>query len=172
MLTVHEKTDSASSATEQLVLPYESRCKRRMRSKLQSGEEIALMLASGTILRGGDFLAGDDGRVIAVIAASEALIEARCTTPLQLGRVAYHLGNRHVAVEVGDDWLRFVADHVLAQMVQGLGCATRAINAAFEPEAGAYGAHAHEQNHSNVRLFDPGHGAHRSLPKIHEFPSS
>jgi urease accessory protein len=108
------------------------------------GEEIGLFLDRGTVLRGGDCLRADDGRVVEVVAADEDLIEIRCAGARSLARAAYHLGNRHTAVQVGPDWLRIVADDVLARMLAGLGATLRHVRAPFEPEAGAYaGAHAH-----------------------------
>ena len=78
-----------------------------------------------------------------MVAAPEALLEVRCTDCHALTRAAYHLGNRHVAVEVGEGWLRIQADHVLEGMLRGLGAEVVALSAPFEPEAGAY-AHGHQ----------------------------
>jgi urease accessory protein len=83
----------------------------------------------------------NDGRIVEVVAAPEALMEAVSGDPLLLAKAAYHLGNRHVAVELKPGRLRFAADHVLGEMVRGLGLKLVAIDAPFEPESGAYGAH-------------------------------
>jgi urease accessory protein len=99
-----------------------------------------------------------DGRVIEVIAQSERVLHVECDSPQALARAAYHLGNRHVPVQVGDGWLRIADDHVLARMLEGLGARFTALDAAFEPEAGAYGGHGHR--HDN----ESGHGG-----RIHEF---
>lgn len=112
-----------------------------MRARLVSGEECGLFLPRGTVLRGGDKLLGSDGRVIEVLAAPEMLMETASDDPLQLARAAYHLGNRHVAVELKPGRLRFAKDHVLGEMLRGLGLPVVEIEAPFEPEAGAYGAH-------------------------------
>ena len=117
--------------------------------------------ARGQILRGGDLLLADDGRVIEVAAATETVStvhSARCR--VQLARAAYHLGNRHVALQIGDGWLRYRHDHVLDEMVQGLGLTVTVEQAPFEPEAGAYhadadGAHGH--SHSDGHDHDHGH---------------
>jgi urease accessory protein len=93
------------------------------------------------VLRGGDRLLGKDGRVVEVVAAPEALMEAVSGDPLLIAKAAYHLGNRHVAVHLLPGKLRFVADHVLGEMVRGLGLKVAAVEAPFEPESGAYGAH-------------------------------
>ena len=133
---------------EQLTLPFESRCKSRLRTQLDGGEEVGLFLPRGTILRGGDRLAGNDGRIVQVVAAAETVTEARSADALLLARAAYHLGNRHVAVEVQPGLLRLAADHVLAQMLAGLGLEVTEARVPFEPEAGAYGpagSHTHER---------------------------
>jgi urease accessory protein len=140
----HRATDTATPAAVQLVLPFDDRCKSRLRTRLADGEEVGLFLERGGILRGGDRLLANDGRVVEVVAAPETLMEVRSANPLSLTRAAYHLGNRHVAVEIGPTWLRFAADRVLADMVTGLGFALIEIVAPFEPEAGAYaGGHSH-----------------------------
>ena len=141
MLLIEAGAPEGAAATETLLLPFESRCKSRLRTRLASGEEVGLFLERGRLLRGGDRLLGKDGRVIEVVAAAEALMEAQSADPLQLARAAYHLGNRHVAVQVLPGCLRFAHDHVLGEMVRGLGLPVAEIEAPFEPEAGAYGAH-------------------------------
>lgn len=147
MLLLEALYDGPEAASERLELDFSYRTKSRLRAKLVSGEEVGLFLPRGTILRGGQKLAGRDGRIVEVIAAPEELLEARCANPLALARAAYHLGNRHVAVEVGADaagsWLRIQADHVLEGMLVGLGATVSALRAPFEPEAGAY-AHGHQ----------------------------
>lgn len=144
MLTIRQRAARDAAADADLVLPFEARQKSRLLTRLASGEEVGLMLARGTVLRGGDCLLADDGRIVRVVAADEALLEARCADATQLARCAYHLGNRHTPVQVGDDWLRFAADEVLAGMARGIGAVVSAISAPFEPEAGAYaGGHHH-----------------------------
>ncbi len=110
---------------DRLELDFNTRSKSRLRARLVSGAEVGLFLPRGTILRGGDRLLASDGRVVAVVSAPEELLEARCATSIELARAAFHLGNRHVAVQVGrdagGDWLRIQADHVLEGMLVGLG---------------------------------------------------
>ena len=142
MLLIENLYHGEAQATDRLELPFETRTKSRLRARLASGEEVGLFLPRGTILRGGDLLQGG-GRVVEVVAAPEALLEVRCRNLLELARSAYHLGNRHVAVEVGPEWLRLAEDHVLEGMLAGLGCQVRRLTAPFEPEAGAY-AHGHQ----------------------------
>jgi urease accessory protein len=141
MLLIEQRAVPDAVATEQLLLPFEKRCKSRLRTTLASGEECGLFLERGGVLRGGDKLLGNDGRVVAVVAAPESLLEATSNDPLQLARAAYHLGNRHVALQVLAGSLRIAQDHVLGEMLRGLGLPVIEIEAPFEPEAGAYGAH-------------------------------
>jgi urease accessory protein len=141
----------------ELRLPFDQRTRSRQRARLTSGEEVAIMLPRGQVLRGGDWVVASDGRVIEVIADAERVLHVECDTPEALARAAYHLGNRHVPVQVGEGWLRLARDHVLEEMLKGLGARVSELNAPFEPEAGAYGAHHGHDNES-------GHGG-----KIHEF---
>jgi len=129
-----------------LELAFDARQKTRLRATLDSGEEVALLLPRGETLRGGDLLVASDGRVIELAARPERVVHITCATPLELARAAYHLGNRHVPVEVGEGWLRIAADHVLEEMLRGLGATLEAREAPFEPEAGAYGGHGHHQH--------------------------
>jgi urease accessory protein len=162
MLVVQTRIAPQASHDADLVLPFEQRQKSRLRTHLACGEEVGLFLERGTILRGGDCLKGEDGRVVRVVAADEALMEARSADARALSRAAYHLGNRHSPVQVGEGWLRFAADRVLGDMVRGLGVAVAEISAPFEPEAGAYAAghhhHSSEARHAGV-IHDFGLGA-------------
>ncbi|HYL20014.1 MAG TPA: urease accessory protein UreE [Burkholderiales bacterium] len=145
MLLITARCESRPSWDGELVLPFELRQKSRLRTTLASGEEVGLFLERGDLLRGGDFLRGEDGRVIRVVARDEQVLDIFCDGTEALARVAYHLGNRHVPLQVGDGWLRIAADHVLRQMVEGLGAKVVVRDAPFEPEAGAYaGGHSHE----------------------------
>ena len=141
-------------------LSFEARCKSRLLLRLESGETAALILERGRLLRGGERVRTEDGREVEIIAEEEALLEAISDDPIAIAKAAYHLGNRHVAVQVMPRRLRFLDDHVLGEMVKGLGLQVAAVRAAFEPEGGAYGHH-----HA--------HGSQTPLarPKIHEFPA-
>ena len=129
-------------ASGRLVLPFEVRSRSRFRARLQSGEAVGVQLPRGEILRGGDQLLASDGRVIEVAAAAEEVSTVRGEDGAQLARAAYHLGNRHVPLQIGAGWIRYGHDHVLDDMVRGLGLAVSIEAAPFEPEAGAYPAHA------------------------------
>jgi urease accessory protein len=115
---------------------FEQRQKSRLRVKLENGEEIALILPRGKVLRGGDRVAATDGREVEIVAAPEKLLHIESAG---LARVAYHLGNRHVALQVGEGFLRIAEDHVLEEMARKLGARVSHVEAPFEPEAGAYG---------------------------------
>lgn len=142
MLLIENLYTGDATPTARLQLDFDARTKSRLRTRLADGEEVGLFLPRGTILRGGDRLQAQDGRIVEVVSAPEELLEAHCADASALARVAYHLGNRHVAVQVGDGWLRIQTDHVLKTMLVGLGVEVSSLSAPFEPEAGAY-AHGH-----------------------------
>jgi urease accessory protein len=150
MLTIAIKLTETRAANAQLTLPFDQRSKSRLRTVLSTGEEAGVVLERGTVLRGGDLLLAEDGRVIEIVAAAELVSTVRAPDPWSLARAAYHLGNRHVALQVGSGWVRYLHDHVLDDMVRGLGFDVEVEEAPFEPETGAYGAHNH--SHSLVRL--------------------
>jgi urease accessory protein len=157
MLLLEALYDGPVPAAARLELDFSYRTKSRLRAKLVTGEEVGLFLPRGTVLRGGQKLAGRGGHIVEVVAAPEDLLEARCANPQALARAAFHLGNRHVAVEVGEDaaggWLRIQADHVLEAMLVGLGATVTALRAPFEPEAGAYAhGHPHPGDGSGARI--------------------
>ncbi|HEX9182479.1 MAG TPA: urease accessory protein UreE [Burkholderiales bacterium] len=140
----------------QLRLPFDLRQKSRLRTTLVSGEEVGLVLPRGEILRGGDLVTASDGRVIEVLAAPEKLLHVEAANPTDLAKAAYHLGNRHVPVQVGDGFLRLSADHVLEEMLKKLGAKVSLVEAPFEPEAGAYagGHHQHDEMGHGGRIHD------------------
>lgn len=138
---------------DRLVLPFERRQIARQRVKLASGREAAVLLPRGTILRGGDLLRCRSGETITVVAAPEDVSTVHCTDRSLLARLAYHLGNRHVMLEVGDGWVRYARDHVLDDMVRHLGCDVVHENVPFEPEGGAYA-------HTPARSGDGRHTHH------------
>ena len=154
MFVIRHRLRASMPHDAELVLPFELRQKSRLRTTVAGGEEIGVFLERGTVLRGGDCLEADDGRVVRVVAADEELIEARCADPTALARAAYHLGNRHTPAQIGDGWLRLAADDVLAGMLRGLGARVARLRAPFEPEAGAYAAghhsHSGEAKHAGV----------------------
>jgi urease accessory protein len=141
-----------------LELPFEARQKSRFKAKLVSGEEVGVVLPRGEILRGGDLVTASDGRVIEVASQPEKLLHVEAEKPVGLAKIAYHLGNRHVPVEVGDGYLRIAEDHVLERMVEGLGAKVTRVTAPFEPEAGAYGGVGHEHGAAKIHDHHDDHG--------------
>jgi urease accessory protein len=165
MIQITAKLKSRRSAYKvdvkgSLALPFEMRQKSRFKAKLASGEEVGVILPRGEILRGGDLVTASDGRVIEVVSQPEKLlhIERDSEKPVDLAKIAYHLGNRHVPVEVGEGYLRIAEDHVLERMVEGLGAKVTRVTAPFEPEAGAYGGVGHE--HGAAKIHDHHHDDH------------
>lgn len=142
-LKLDRSIDHPRGAERRLLLPFGERSKSRLRAVLDNGEEAGLFLERGTILRGGDLLMADDGRVVEVQAADESVSTVHTGDSVQLARACYHLGNRHVALQIGPGWLRYQHDHVLDDMLRGFGLEVRVELAPFEPEGGAYVSHAH-----------------------------
>ena len=129
-------------ATDSVALSYDARKRSRLRLTLASGREAGTFLERGEHLQGGDGLITDDGgTVVEIVAAPEKLIEAIADSPLLFARAAYHLGNRHVPVQIlpteAGGRLRLQAGHVLAHMIKGLGCSDAEIGAPFQPQARA-----------------------------------
>jgi len=152
MLEIRNKVSRGASRLEpkgRLELPFDARRKSRLRTHLASGEEAALVLPRGEVLRGGDLVVAADGRVVEVIAAAERVLHVECASATELARCAYHLGNRHVPVEVGKGFLRLAEDHVLEKMLAGLGAKLSHVTAPFEPEAGAYHGNAAGGHHDH-----------------------
>lgn len=149
MLNVIEKLATPRHADVQLVLPFQLRTKSRLRTALENGEEVGIVLNRGSVLRDGDLLLADDGRVVKVVAAAEVVSTVTSADALALARAAYHLGNRHVALQIDQQRLRYQHDHVLDDMIRGLGLQVTVEEAPFEPEAGAYGGHSHLSPHGS-----------------------
>ncbi len=123
----------------ELRLPFDARSRSRLRARLDTGVEVALVLPRGTVLRDGAVVTGSGLRV-RVLAADEDVLEVRASSAIELARAAYHLGNRHVPVQVCADRLVLGYDAVLADMLVGLGTRLTRTWLPFEPEGGAYGA--------------------------------
>jgi urease accessory protein len=138
-----------------VVLDFDDRHRRRMAMTGTRGLEFLLDLENAVVLRGGDALVLDDGRLIEVIAAPEPLAEIRCNDPHHLVRVAWHLGNRHLPTQIMAKGLRIRRDHVIEAMVRGLGARVIEIEAPFDPEGGAYAG----PGHGSVPEGDPHHHA-------------
>jgi urease accessory protein len=161
LLRIEARAEPAAPASDRVRLTFEERARGRLVVRLESGLEAALALPRGATLRHGDRLLASDGRVVEVLAASEALLHVEIHDATLLARAAYHLGNRHVAVELRAGSLRVAPDAVLERLLRGLGLVPVRIDAPFEPEGGAYG-------HSHAHLGD----AARLAPVIHEYRRS
>ena len=156
---LHRTTEPAAG---RLILSYDARNKSRFRARLENGDEIAIMLPRGTVLAHGDRLLTDEGPSYEVVAADESLSVATTSDPLLLARAAYHLGNRHVPLQIGIGRLAYQHDHVLDDMLRRLGLSLAYESAPFEPESGAYGhAHAHHDHaHGDDHHHESGHHHH------------
>jgi urease accessory protein len=166
-----------ADAIGEVALAFEWRQKSRMRLAIESGpragEAIGFDLPRGTVLRGGSLVSTAAGECLRVNAADEELIHVEAPTPFALMRIAYHLGNRHVPLQIGEGWIRLQYDHVLENMVKGLGGAVTLVDASFDPESGAYGYGHHGHAHHDHAHHDHAHRADRDdrrhAPLIHDF---
>jgi urease accessory protein len=159
MRKILEKVASNVPASLAVTLEHSERQKSRALLRLDDGSEAALLLERGSGLRHGDRLLADDGMVVLVQAALEGLSIVTAEDPLELARAAYHLGNRHVAVQIEGLRLAFLHDHVLDDMLRELGFRVAFAAERFEPESGAYGhGHAHVEQPRRVRESGHGHG--------------
>lgn len=148
MITIKQLlTDKSVAPGDSLTLPYQERTRSRLRLRLDSGREAAIMVDRGHVLRGGDLLLTDCGLVVEVRAARERVSTAHSNDPLLLSRACYHLGNRHIALQIASGWVRYLHDHVLDEMLILLGLQVREELAPFEPESGAYGGGHHGHAH-------------------------
>jgi urease accessory protein len=141
LLECHELLSSDESYDDAVSLTYEQRRKSRLRVNLET-YELAWFLPRGNVVHHGEVLLCDDGRKVRVDAALESVSEVDTDDLLLLSRLAYHLGNRHVSLQIGSGWLRYQADPVLDEMVRTLGGEPSRKEAPFDPEDGAY--HSHE----------------------------
>jgi urease accessory protein len=158
----------SEAAADTVVLDFDDRHRRRMAMTGTRGLEFLLDLENAVALRGGDALVLEDGRLVEVVAAAELLLEIRCNDPQHLVRVAWHLGNRHLPTQITGKALRIRRDHVIEDMVKGLGARVIEIESPFDPEGGAYAGDGHEMHghaghdhskhdHGNRDHHDHGH---------------
>lgn len=154
MLKITQRIQQGEASCS-LTLPLEKRLKARLRVTLDDGRDAGLFLDRGPILRGGQLLAAVDGSIIEIIAAPEALSVVKTDDTLLLSRACYHLGNRHMPLQILAGELRYQHDHVLDDMLKKLGLEPVFMKLPFEPESGAYGehgsdhAHGHSHSHSH-----------------------
>lgn len=135
-------------------LDWDVRQKSRFDATDSSGRLLGIFLPRGTVVRGGDVLVAQDGSLIKVIAAPQSVLRiTHCThhgSPYDLIRAAYHLGNRHVPIELKPDHLKIEPDHVLADLLRAMHLIVHAVDEAFEPENGAYASGGHGQGHAHA----------------------
>ena len=141
-------------AADVVRLDYDRRTRRRITLQGAAGLEFLLDLAKTPVLRAGDAIRLEDGRIVAVEAAPERLLEITCRDGRALARIAWHLGNRHLAAEISARLIHIRDDHVIADMVRGLGAEARVVQRPFNPEGGAYGegavsGHGHSHSHAH-----------------------
>jgi len=157
MIEIDHLCETKQPAEYTLTLPFEMRQKSRFKTALDDGQVVGVILPRGRLLRGGDCLKTSDGKIVEILAAAETVSTIYSDQPLELMRASYHLGNRHVSLQVTEKWIRYLHDHVLDEMVAGLGLTVTVEKASFEPEAGAYGGghkhggdhHSHAHHHSH-----------------------
>lgn len=141
MLEARTQCSDHEPCDDVVCLDYDQRQRSRLRVTSSSGREIALQLPRGTVLEHGVQLQVTDGTVLRVVAAREQLSRVECRSATELARAAYHLGNRHVALEVGDGYVAYQRDHVLDEMLCRLGLRVESVYLPFSPEPGAYQHH-------------------------------
>lgn len=153
-LTQRDEFRSAKtgSITGSVTLGFKLRQRSRLRTRLDDGRDVVIVLARGQTLRGGERLGSSCGEIIVVQAERELLSEIASFNPRELARATHHLENRRVSVQVGANWLRYAHDHVIDEMLLGLGMAVKHVYQGFEPEHGADAAArslAHEQDRTS-----------------------
>lgn len=160
----HRWTDTPADT---VVLGFDDRRRRRMAMIGTRGLAFLLDLEGVVTLRGGDAIVLDDGRLVEVVSAPEPLAEIRCSEPHHLTRVGWHLGNRHLPTQITAKGLRIRRDHVIEEMVRGLGARVIEIDAPFDPEGGAYSGNVrpsphdhHGHDHGQDHGQDHGHQDH------------
>ena len=153
-----------------IILDYEGRYRRRIAMTCVRGTEFMLDLPDAVILQNGDALVLDDGRLVEIVAAPEELAELRCADVMQLARIAWHLGNRHITAQIMPNRIRIRRDHVIEDMARGLGAKLAHIEAPFEPDRGAYDEPANKKSHHHDHSHhDHGHAhAHGEPGHIHD----
>lgn len=164
---VRKAAVKADKIIDSVSLDHEGRHRRRIALRGEKGLEFLLDLDKATVLNDGDAVKLEDGSLVLIKAAPQTLLEVRAENPLRLLKTAWHIGNRHTPCELTADALYLENDHVLAEMIRGLGCATAIVSRPFQPERGAYddhghshGSHGHSHDHGHDHAHDHGHGHH------------
>jgi urease accessory protein len=165
--------EGQGDAADTITLDRQSRYRRRIVMTTDGGRDFLLDLPEATYLADGDTLRLDSGELIRVRAAAEPLLEVHAPDATSLARIAWHIGNRHTPAEVTAHAIYIQPDHVLEEMVIGLGAHVHHVTRPFEPEGGAYGhkgglEHGHHHGHGHSHGHHPDHGAehHRARPRV------
>ena len=155
MLLYTKRVDHTHDYNNTITLKYDLRKKARLKTKSDDGDEVGIMLPRGIVLRGGDCLKSEGGLIAMIIAASEEVSLISNDNKLLLAKACYHLGNRHIPLQIEDDFIAYQKDHVLDEMVLSLGLKVTHVMRAFEPESGAY--HTHSTKHAHDHAIEHSH---------------
>ena len=178
MLEIYERlgTEKAGPIYATVTLNHEQRDRGRLRLTSTDGEEVRVFLERGTALQVGEYLRSHCGKIVKVEGAVEPVTEARCEDWHTFARACYHLGNRHVKLQVGDRWLRITPDHVLEEMLELLELTIVHTEAVFVPENGAYfkglGGHSHGHDHGHSHGHDHEHSHNHNHEHAHSHAKS
>ena len=145
------------SAADSVTLDFDDRYRRRIALQSDQGLTFLLDLPSAQPIRDGEGLRLEDGRAIRVLASPEKLVAISASDPQTLARLAWHLGNRHLPAQFHGDRILIRDDHVIIDMLKGLGARTSVVSEPFQPEGGAYGQHNHDHGHPHDHHHDHGH---------------
>ena len=150
MLMFNKIVEPGQQGFTSLTLSFDQRVKSRQRVTLDNGQEAGLMLPRGAVLQQGQGIQAESGEIVRIVAADESVSSVYVDEPLMIARSCYHLGNRHIPLQITAGFIRYQHDHVLDDMLRGLGLQVICEKAPFEPEAGAYGGHSHSTTHEHA----------------------
>ncbi|MCG8421834.1 MAG: urease accessory protein UreE [Proteobacteria bacterium] len=172
-LTERIEAPDREPAAGTIELTYDDRKRGRLRTRSTNGQDVGLFLERGQCLQDGDWVGAETGQRFAIKAADEEVVIAVARQPVQLAQICYHLGNRHIPLQIGVYWVRFQPDHVLEDLCRIHGLNVSRQRAPFQPEAGAYGRHGHAHSQRHRPSHERAH-SHRQYFQIHGhkgFPS-
>lgn len=172
-LTKRIDADTQAEVLDTLSLPYELRIRGRLKAVTDNDRDVGLFLDRGPVLRDGDLLQANSGEIIRICAADEPVTTAFIDSGVALGRLCYHLGNRHVSLAIGADtdgrhWVRFPPDHVLEELAVLLGATVHHHQAPFDPESGAYAHAGREHSHGHGHSHGHSHGYADDADHVHK----
>ena len=147
-----------------VTLDWDQRNKSRFEATDSQGRPLGVFLPRGSVVHGGDVLVAEDGSLVRVLAAAQPVLRISAASGLDLMRAAYHLGNRHIPIELQSDHLKIEPDHVLSELMCAMGMSVSPVDAPFEPEAGAYGEQGHIHSHGHDHGQDHSHGSDHGHP--------